>query len=198
MVKKTVVGVLALQGDFFLHRRSLEALGVEAPRIRRPGELEACDGLILPGGESTTFVKLLKETGLFESIRSFAADRPVMGTCAGLITLAARVSGGGMETLGLIDIEIERNAYGRQVDSFAAPIRFPSLPSDPEIKGVFIRAPKIRSLGKGVEAVAFLGNEPVAVRNEHVFGLTFHPELTDDTRIHSYFVDNFLHDRHLT
>lgn len=192
MVKKTAVGVLALQGDFFLHRRCLEALGVGAPRVRRPEELDACDGLILPGGESTTFVKLLKETGLFESIRSFAADRPVMGTCAGLITLAARVSGGTMETLGLIDIEVERNAYGRQVDSFTAPVRCPSLPSGPELKGVFIRAPKIRSIGKGVEAAAFLGNEPVAVRNERVFGLTFHPELTDDTRIHSIFIEDFI------
>lgn len=192
MVKKTVVGVLALQGDFFLHRRSLERLGVTAPRIRRPGELDGCDGLVIPGGESTTFIKLLKETGLFESIRSFAADRPVMGTCAGLITLATRISGGAMETLGLIDIGVERNAYGRQVDSFTAPIRCPSLSPGLELKGVFIRAPKIRSIGKGVEAVAFLGNEPVAVRNERVFGLTFHPELTDDNRIHSFFLEDFI------
>ncbi len=192
MVKKTVVGVLSVQGDFSLHRRSLEALGVEAPRIRRPGELDACDGLILPGGESTTFVKLLKETGLFESIRSFAADRPVMGTCAGLITLATRVSGVAMETLGLIDIEVERNAYGRQVDSFTAPVRVSFMNADPELNGVFIRAPRIRTLGKGTEAVGFHGTDPVMVRNRRILGMTFHPELTDDTRIHGYFLNNFV------
>jgi 5'-phosphate synthase pdxT subunit len=191
MVKHLRIGVLAVQGDFALHRRSLEALGVEAPRIRRPGELDACDGLILPGGESTTFVKLLKETGLFDAIRTFAAGRPVMGTCAGLITLATRVSGDAMETLGLIDIDVERNAYGRQVDSFTAPVSVPFLGPDAEFKGVFIRAPRIRALGRGTEAVGFQGDDSVLVRNDRVFGMTFHPELTDDTRIHAYFLDNF-------
>jgi pyridoxal 5'-phosphate synthase pdxT subunit len=192
MVKTARIGVLAIQGDFALHRRSLEALGVEAPRVRRPDELEACDGLVIPGGESTTFVKLLEETGLFDAIRDFAARRPVLGTCAGLIALATRLRGYSMRTLGLIDAEIERNAYGRQVDSFTAPVRIPCLGSGPEVKGVFIRAPRIRAVGKGTEIIGFHGEDPVMIRNNHVLGLTFHPELTDDTRIHAYFRDNFL------
>ena len=193
------VGVLALQGDFALHQRSLELLEIRAPKIRHPAELQKIDGLIVPGGESTTFTKMLRETGLFDAIRIFAETKPVMGTCAGLITLAARLVGkirDGMETLGLIDIEVERNAYGRQVDSFSGMVRFPRLKPDSEFPGVFIRAPKIRSLGKGTEAVAFRsaerGDEPVAARNRNVLVTTFHPELTDDTRVHRYFIESFI------
>jgi len=193
------VGVLALQGDFALHQRSLELLEVRAPIIRHPGELRKIDGLIVPGGESTTFTMMLRETGLFDEIRKFAEKKPVMGTCAGLITLAARLVGkkrDGMETLGLIDVEVERNAYGRQVDSFVGTIRFPGLKPDSEFPGVFIRAPRIRSLGEGTEAVAFRsaerGDEPVAARNRNVLVTAFHPELTDDTRVHRYFIENFI------
>jgi pyridoxal 5'-phosphate synthase pdxT subunit len=191
MVKPRTIGVLALQGDFSLHRNSLERLGASAPKIRRPSELESCDGLVVPGGESTTFGKMLRETGLFEAIRSFAGTRPVMGTCAGLIALAARIANDGIETLGLIDVEVERNAYGRQVDSFVADVRVPALGSGPGFEGVFIRAPKIRSVGKGTESVGFLGPDPVMVRNDRILAMTFHPELTDDLRIHRYFIEEF-------
>jgi 5'-phosphate synthase pdxT subunit len=189
------VGVLALQGDFALHQRSLEMLEIRAPKIRHPGELGACDGLIVPGGESTTFTKMLRETGLFDAIRHFAGKKPVMGTCAGLITLATRIVAQkheSMETLALIDLEVERNAYGRQVDSFSDRIRVPVLKPDGEFTGVFIRAPKIRSLGKGTEAVAFHGEETVAARNRNVLVTTFHPELTDDLRFHRYFAEEFI------
>jgi pyridoxal 5'-phosphate synthase pdxT subunit len=191
MVKPRTIGVLGLQGDFSLHRNSLERLGASAPKIRRPAELESCDGLVVPGGESTTFGKMLRETGLYEAIRSFAETRPVMGTCAGLIALATRISNDGLEALGLIDVEVERNAYGRQVDSFVAGVRVPALGGAPEFEGVFIRAPKIRSIGKGTEAVGFLGQDPVMVRNERILAMTFHPELTDDLRIHLYFIEEF-------
>jgi pyridoxal 5'-phosphate synthase pdxT subunit len=186
------VGVLALQGDFALHQRSLEALDIKAPKIRRAGELAACDGLIVPGGESTTFTKILRENGLFDAVRRFVEQKPVMGTCAGLITLASRLAGGVMETLALIDLEVERNAYGRQADSFSALLRIPVLKPDEEFTGVFIRAPKIRSIGKGTEAVAFRGDETVAARNRNVLVTTFHPELTDDLRFHRYFVEAFI------
>ena len=189
------VGVLALQGDFALHQRSLEMLEILAPKIRHSEELGTCDGLIVPGGESTTFTKMLMETGLFDAVRLFAEKKPVMGTCAGLITLAARLVGqkrDGMETLALIDMEVERNAYGRQADSFSSRIRVPALKPDGDFTGVFIRAPKIRSLGKGTEAVAFRGDETVAARNRNVLVTTFHPELTDDLRFHRYFVEEFI------
>jgi 5'-phosphate synthase pdxT subunit len=189
------VGVLAVQGDFSLHQKSLEAVGSAAPRIRRPEELERCDGLIVPGGESTTFAKMLRETGLFDAIQTFAKKRPVMGTCAGLITLATRIANNGMETLGLIDLEAERNAYGRQVDSFIGKVRIPVLQSGPEFEGVFIRAPKIRTLGKGTEALGFHGEDVVIIRNGNILAMTFHPELTDDVRIHRYFIDTFIEKR---
>jgi 5'-phosphate synthase pdxT subunit len=192
MVMAPTVGVLAVQGDFSLHQKSLEAAGAAAPRIRRPEELDRCDGLVVPGGESTTFVKMLKETGLFDAIRSFAVKRPVMGTCAGLITLATRIFDDGLETLGLIDLEVKRNAYGRQVDSFIGKVRIPVLQADPDLEGVFIRAPKILSLGAGVEALGFQGKDTVMVRNANVLAMTFHPELTTDVRIHRYFIRTFV------
>jgi 5'-phosphate synthase pdxT subunit len=185
------VGVLALQGDFALHQARLEALGARAPKVRRPAELEACDGLVVPGGESTTFTKMLRETGLFDAVRTFAASRPVMGTCAGLIVLCTELRGDHMETLGLIEAVVERNAYGRQVDSFTGSVRAPAL-AGPELEGVFIRAPRILSLGPGVEAVGWHGDDVVMARNRRVLGLTFHPELTGDARVHRYFLDSFV------
>jgi 5'-phosphate synthase pdxT subunit len=186
------VGVLGLQGDFALHRESLKRIGVASKIVRRPEELEACGGLILPGGESTTFVKLLKKTGLFDSIRAFAKDRGVMGTCAGLITLATRLTNDSMETLGLIDMEVERNGYGRQVDSFVDKVRIPSFQDNPEYEGVFIRAPRIHSMGEGTEALAYHNDEIVMARNDRILVTTFHPELTKDGRVHRYFVETFL------
>ena len=186
------VGVLGLQGDFALHEKSLKKAGIPSRVVRWPEELEDCGGLILPGGESTTFVKLLKKTGLFDAIRQFSTTRGVMGTCAGLITLAARVVNDGFDTLDLIDVEVERNAYGRQVDSFADHVRIPVFGDKPEFEGVFIRAPKIVSLGRGVEALGFHGDDVVMARNERVLVTTFHPELTRDLRIHAYFVETFV------
>lgn len=182
------VGVLGLQGDFALHLRSLRKLGVESRMVRSPEELKPCGGLILPGGESTTFINLLKKTGMFEAIASFGKKGALMGTCAGLITLSKTVVRGGLETLGLIDISVERNAYGRQVDSFTGPVVVDALPGGPEFEGVFIRAPKICSMGGDVRALGRAGKEIVMARNKNVLVMTFHPELTDDTRIHGYFV----------
>lgn len=183
-----IVGILGLQGDFSLHEKSLKKTGVETRIVRTPEELKTCKGLILPGGESTTFVNLLRRTGMFEAIRKFAEDHSVMGTCAGLITLATDVAGGSLETLGLIDLSVERNAYGRQVNSFVDTVIFSALKDKPEFEGVFIRAPKIRTLGRGTKAVGTHQGEPVAARNQNVLVMTFHPELTDDSRIHDYFV----------
>jgi pyridoxal 5'-phosphate synthase pdxT subunit len=182
------VGVLALQGDFALHVRSLRRLGAEARIVRSPAELEPCKGLILPGGESTTFVNLLRKTGMFDAVREFSKQRALMGTCAGLITLASSVVGSTLETLDLIDLSVERNAYGRQVNSFIGPVALSWARDLPEFEGVFIRAPKIRSLGKDVEALGRCGDEIVLARNKRVLAMTFHPELTDDTRIHEYFL----------
>jgi len=187
-----VVGVLGLQGDFALHQKSLERIGVDSRIVRWSSELEGCDSLILPGGETTTFLKLLRESGLFGSIQKFAEDRAVMGTCAGLITLAAKVTNDTLETLGLIDIEAERNGYGRQVDSFVDRVHIPMFQGKPEFEGIFIRAPRIRSMGRGTEALGFHGEEIVMARNDHVLVTTFHPELTKDKRIHRYFVEEFL------
>jgi len=186
------VGVLGLQGDFALHVQSLRRLGIEFGVVRTPDELETCGGLILPGGESTTFVHLLKKTGLFEAILGFARTRPVMGTCAGLITLAATVVGDKMETLNLIDLSVERNAYGRQVDSFVDTVTVGCFKDKPAFEGVFIRAPKIRSLGKGTQVLGTRGDDVVMVRNRNVLVMTFHPELTEDGRIHAYFAEDMI------
>jgi len=165
---------------------------VNAPNIRKSEELDTCDGLIIPGGETTTFVKLLKKTSLFLGIKQFAKERPVMGTCAGLITLARKIVNDDTETLNLIDIKVERNGYGRQVDSFIDTVKMPSLPKKQEFEGVFIRAPRIHSIGKDVESLGFYSDEVVMARNKNVLVMTFHPELTDDTRIHRYFVEEFV------
>jgi 5'-phosphate synthase pdxT subunit len=186
------VGVLGLQGDFALHQKALKRIGVESRIVRYPEEMELCHGLILPGGESTTFIKLLRKTGLFDGVRKFAEVYPLMGTCAGLIVLATRITNEDFETLGLIDMEIERNSYGRQVDSFIDKIRIPKFKDKPELKGVFIRAPRIRSLGDGVEPMGFHGDDVVMARNERILAMTFHPELTKDGRIHRFFVEEMI------
>jgi 5'-phosphate synthase pdxT subunit len=172
------IGVLALQGAFREHIRALERLGAEAVQVRKPEDLEAVDGLVIPGGESTTIVQLAELYGLDEAIRSFGA--PIFGTCAGMIVLDRR-------HLGLADLEVDRNAYGRQVWSFEADVDL----ADDEIPlhGVFIRAPRVRELGPTVEVVGELGDEPVLVRDGRLLLATFHPELTDDLRVHARFLD---------
>ncbi|HWZ86493.1 MAG TPA: pyridoxal 5'-phosphate synthase glutaminase subunit PdxT [Thermoanaerobaculia bacterium] len=177
------VAVLALQGDFEAHRRALEEIGVASFEARRPADLARAGGLIIPGGESTTLWKFFEAEPWEEAFRALAATgRPVLGTCAGAIVLAREVSNPPQKGLGLVDVEIERNAYGRQVDSFIAEVESPAL--GPPMPAVFIRAPRIRSAGPGVEILARHAGEPVLVRQGNVVAATFHPELTGDRRLH--------------
>jgi len=181
------VGILSLQGDFARHGAALAALGAEPVRISRPEHLPDLEALIMPGGESTTMLRLLEATGLRAPLEAFVKGRPVLGTCAGLVLLAKEAGALPAPTLGLLDVSVERNAYGRQVDSFSCLLEVPALggPFD----AVFIRAPRIRRVGPGVEVVArAAGGEPVAVRAGRVAGLAFHPELTPDHRFHRWFL----------
>jgi 5'-phosphate synthase pdxT subunit len=179
------VGVLAIQGDVEAHGRALARAGAEAVPVLREKDLDGLDALVLPGGESTTIAKGLARLGLYEPLRAFArAGRPILGTCAGAILLAKRVENRPVETLGLLDATAVRNAYGTQVDSFAAP----AVAGGPaELRGlrcVFIRAPERRDLGPGVEVLARVDGRAVLVRQGNLIAATFHPELTDDTRVH--------------
>jgi 5'-phosphate synthase pdxT subunit len=188
------IGLLTLQGDYEKHRQAFAALGRETLGVRRPAELAAVSGLVIPGGESTTLTRLLDRMGLREPLRVFAADRPVMGTCAGLIMMASGMvdeerDDFGVEPLGLLDCSVRRNGYGRQIDSFTAPVGIDVLDgSTGTFPAVFIRAPRIAAVGPSVDVVARHDGEPVAVRQGHLLGLTFHPELTGDLRIHRAFV----------
>lgn len=182
------VAVLALQGDFEAHRRKLSEIGLDSFEARRPGELEGASGLVIPGGESTTLWKFFGWAPWEEAIRRFAGSgRPVLGTCAGAIVLAAEVSNPPQKGLGLLDIGVERNAYGRQVDSFVGDVEAPGLGG--KLPAVFIRAPRIRRVGPGVETLATRSGEPVLVRQSNVFAATFHPELTADARVHALVFD---------
>jgi 5'-phosphate synthase pdxT subunit len=182
------VGVLALQGDFEAHARVLARCAVDVLEVRRCAELEALDALIVPGGESTTLLNLMADEPWFEALRSFhASGGALLGTCAGAILLSKDVLPRGQESLGLLDATIERNAYGRQVDSFETRLEAPALGGD--IEAVFIRAPRFVRLGPGVEVIARHAGEPVLVREGRVFALTFHPELTADDRLHRWFVN---------
>ena len=181
------VGVLALQGDFACHQRSLSALGAEAVRVSLPADLEGLDALVIPGGESTTMLRLLEATGLRQPLEQFVRERPVLGTCAGLILLARESAGLPRSTLGVLDVTVERNAYGRQIDSFSDVLDAPVLGG--AMHGVFIRAPRIRRVGVGVEVIARRGEEPVGVRQGRVVGIAFHPELTQDLRLHRWFLE---------
>jgi pyridoxal 5'-phosphate synthase pdxT subunit len=191
------VGVLSLQGDFACHHATLEALGVTPQRVTLPRDLEGLDALILPGGESTTMLRLLEATGLREPVARFVERKPVLGTCAGLILLGREVSDLPATTFGIIDAAVERNAYGRQIDSFTASIESPLF--EGRVPGVFIRAPRIRRVGPGVEIVARLATSPgdtnasfagetVGVRSGTAVGLCFHPELTLDHSFHRWFL----------
>lgn len=178
------IGVLALQGDFDAHRRRLEELGAEVILVRKPEQLDELDGLVIPGGESGTFLKLLGEDGLAK-LKDFVRLKPTFGTCAGCILLASDVENPKQVGLGALDITVRRNAYGRQIDSSIRDGRFLNEP----IEMVFIRAPKIERVGEGVEVIATEGKDPVLVRKGKTMAATFHPELSDDPRIHQYFLD---------
>jgi pyridoxal 5'-phosphate synthase pdxT subunit len=177
------VAVLALQGDFEAHRRRLSEIGVASFEARLPEELERASGLVLPGGESTTMWKFFESAPWEEAIARFAQRRrPILGTCAGAILLAREVTHPAQKGLALLDIGVERNAYGRQADSFVGEVEAPALGG--RLPAVFIRAPKIRRVGADVEVLATLAGEPVLVRRGNVLAATFHPELTADTRVH--------------
>jgi pyridoxal 5'-phosphate synthase pdxT subunit len=182
------IGVLALQGDFDAHRRRLEELGAEVVLVKKPEQLDTIDGLIIPGGESGTFLKLLGEDGLAK-LKDFVRVKPTFGTCAGCILLAAEVENPKQTGLGALDITVRRNAYGRQIDSSIREGRFLGEP----VEMVFIRAPKIERTGKDVEVIATEGSGedqiPVLVRKGNTLAATFHPELSEDRRIHQYFLD---------
>jgi|SRR5580704_330168 5'-phosphate synthase pdxT subunit len=184
------IGVLALQGDFDAHRRRLEELGAKVVLVKKPGQLDEIDGLVIPGGESGTFLKLLGEEG-FEKLKQFVRQKPTFGTCAGAILLANEVENPTQAGLGAIDIRIRRNAYGRQLDSSIRQGRFlPEKPGDSPLEMVFIRAPRIERVGQAVQVIATEGNDhaPVAVRQGTVMAATFHPELSADTRLHQAFL----------
>jgi 5'-phosphate synthase pdxT subunit len=191
----TNIGVLALQGDFREHATALQKLGVQTREVRLPDHLRDLDGLIIPGGESTAFCRLMDDFRMVEPLRAFVKGGvPTWGTCAGMIVLAKDASDLDFPTLEAIDISVLRNAYGRQVDSFEADINVPALPGGP-FHAVFIRAPVVESVGPAVEVLATVKNsrsreeQPVAVREGSVMASSFHPELTNDTRFHAYFLD---------
>lgn len=181
---RLTIGVLALQGDFDAHRKRLEELGANVVLVKKPEQLDGIDGLVIPGGESSTFLKLLSEAG-FEKLKEFVHDKPTFGTCAGAILLAKEVENPKQNALGAIDIAVRRNGYGRQVDSSIREGKFRGSP----IEMVFIRAPKIERVGNGVQILGSEGDDPVVVREGKTIAATFHPELTQDTRVHREFLD---------
>jgi 5'-phosphate synthase pdxT subunit len=191
----TVIGVFALQGNVREHLAMLTAVGVEARPVRRPSELEQVDGLVLPGGESTTMYKLARTFELFEPLQKRIADgMPVFGTCAGMIMLADTITGGtaDQETLGGLDVTVRRNAFGRQVDSFEADLEFAAF--DAPYHAVFIRAPWVERVGPDVEVLSTVRSGPaagriVAVRHDRLLATSFHPEMTGDARLHGYFAE---------
>ncbi len=178
------IGVLAIQGDFEAHRRRLEELGAEVVLVRKPEQLDQVEGLIIPGGESTTFLKFLRQDGFLDKLREFVRMKPTFGTCAGAILLAKEVSNPTQEGLGAIDIAIRRNAYGRQLESFIDETESRLG----RIETVFIRAPRIERVGPTVEVLAREKDDPILVRQGKVMAATFHPELSSDPRVHAEFL----------
>ena len=177
-----LVGVLALQGDFEAHSRMLRALGADVREVRVPGDLEGLDGLVIPGGESTTMTLGIEREGLAEPLRELVrSGTPVFGTCAGMIMLDRK-------HLGVLDIECRRNAFGRQIRSFEADLRIPGI-AGPPVRAVFIRAPWVDVCGEDVEVLAAVDGHPVAVRQENVLVIAFHPELAGETRLHELFLE---------
>ena len=186
-LKRPQIGGLAIQGDFAAHAQALREAGADAIEVRTPAQLEGLDGLVLPGGESTTFLKFLERDGLLESLQNFVEQKPTFGTCAGCILLARNVSHPAQQSLAVMDISVERNAYGRQIDS-AIQTGDTRLPGGP-LEMVYIRAPRIASVGPGVEVLAERDGFPVLVRQGKLLAATFHPELSSDRRVHEFFVD---------
>jgi 5'-phosphate synthase pdxT subunit len=182
------IGVLALQGDFQEHEQALRKIGVEAVEVRLPQDLEGLDGLIIPGGESTSIGKLATTFELIDPLKQFAKTTPVWGTCGGLVFMAKDV-GFDQPILGVLDMVVERNAFGRQVDSFEEDLDIKGIEGGP-FHGVFIRAPEVKEVGPSIEILCRVEDgRIVAVRNGHLLATSFHPELTDDLRLHRYFVE---------
>jgi 5'-phosphate synthase pdxT subunit len=181
------IGVLALQGDYDAHRQTLNRLGVETVLVRKPEELERIDGLVIPGGESSTFLKFLEREGFLSKLRDFVSQKPSFGTCAGAILLAKDVVNPKQASLGVLDIAIERNAYGRQIDSSI--MTAPTKLDGPPLEMVFIRAPRIERVGKQVQVLAERDGHPVLVREGNILAATFHPELSNDSRVHELFLE---------
>ena len=185
------IGVLAIQGDYDAHAAALREADAEPVLVRKPEDLEEIDGLIIPGGESTTFLKFLERDGFLDSLRTFTETKPTFGTCAGCILLASKVLHPPQSSLGVLNATVERNAYGRQVDSSIeeAPTRLGTRYDTGPLEMVYIRAPRIQQVGKDVTVLAERDGFPVLVRQGHLLAATFHPELSSDRRIHRYFVD---------
>ena len=184
-----IVGVLALQGAFKKHAEMLQKLGVTVVEVRKPADLSKCDALIIPGGESTTIFKQIRFIELAEPLREFAKSNPVFGTCAGLILISQEIIGDTMQPFHLLDVSVERNAFGRQAESFHTEIDLQLKPGQHlPCQAVFIRAPRIRHVGDKVRVLAEYQGEPVLVQQGHHLGATFHPELTDNQTIHEYFL----------
>lgn len=184
-MKKTI-GILAIQGDYDAHARAMQDAGAEAILVRRPDQLTGLAGLVIPGGESTTFLKFLERDGFLESLKQFASTRPTFGTCAGCILLAREVLNPTQQSLGLLEITVERNAYGRQIDS-SIEMAETALPGGP-LEMVFIRAPRIVKRSEKVTVLAERNGSPVLVRQNHLLAATFHPELSAGSRVHQYFL----------
>jgi 5'-phosphate synthase pdxT subunit len=180
------IGVLAIQGDFEAHKARLEQLGAAVTLVRKPEQLDAIDAIVIPGGESTTFLNFLAERGFLEKLRKFVSSKPALGTCAGAILLAKEVENPPQASLGALDIRIRRNAYGRQIDSSIR--QAASKLGDQPLEMVFIRAPQIVKTGKSVEVLATESGDPVLVRQGKIMAATFHPELSQDTRVHQEFL----------
>ena len=194
------VGVLALQGAVEKHLRMLERVGAAAREVRAPAQLAGLDGLVLPGGESTTMSHLLASSGLRDPLGAYLAEKPVLATCAGMILLARQAAGLPFPPYGLLDIDVARNAWGRQVFSFQEEIDWalPAPTGEPgpaRLKAIFIRAPRVTRVGDGVQVLARLQGEPVALRQGRLLALSFHPELTADPRVHAWFLREFLGSR---
>lgn len=186
MADSVLVGVLAIQGDYDAHRIVLEQLGTKVRLVRKSEELEGLDGLVIPGGESSTFLNFLRHNDFLGRLREFVLRKPAFGTCAGAILLAKRVENPAQESLGALDVSIQRNAYGRQLDS-SIETAATELPGGP-LEMVFIRAPRFLELGKDVQVLARRGDDPVLVREGNILAATFHPELSNDTRVHAAFL----------
>lgn len=185
-----VVGVLALQGGFAKHAEMLQALGAHTIEVRKPADLLSCDALVIPGGESTTMMKQVKFIDFSDALRTFAAKKPVFGTCAGVILMSHAIVGSAMQPFQLLDIDVERNAFGRQAESFQTHLDLNLKPGHTEeIPAIFIRAPRICRVGDKVQVLASFKEEPVFVRQGMHLGATFHPELTSNSKIHSYFLE---------